>query len=193
MMLDPRYINRPIQDDAELEMFVQFVREQGVRRYLEVGAKYGGSLWHVVNAMPKGSIAVAVDLPFTSTFKRPVSEPYLQQTVSMLRQSGYDAHLVLGDSTSFEVINTVRKHAPYDLCFIDANHSEPFVRTDWANYGPMAKIVAFHDISFDMSRNEGKLMPIDVPKVWNEIKADFRHREIRASKKRENGFGILWR
>jgi hypothetical protein len=57
----------------------------------------------------------------------------------------------------------------------------------------MAKIVAFHDISFDMSRNEGKLMPIDVPKVWNEIKADFRHREIRASKKRENGFGILWR
>jgi cephalosporin hydroxylase len=192
-MLDKQYIKRPVQDLAELKVFVQFVQEQQIQSYLEIGAKYGGSLWHVVRAMPKGSFALAIDLPYGSTFKRPISEPYLVESVTNLNAIGYKVHLILGDSTDEQIIAEARQHAPYDLCLIDANHEEPFVRADWANYGPMAKIVAFHDIGWDMRKNAGKLFKIEVPKVWNEIKAGYRHREIKLCPTRaDNGFGILW-
>jgi hypothetical protein len=194
-VLDPRFVKWPVQDPGELAAFVKFVREQDVHSYLEVGAKYGGSFWHVVNAMPKGSLAVAVDLPYGSTFKRPVSEPYLKEVVAELRAKGYAAHLILGDSTDMHTIRTAREHGPYDLCLIDANHTERYVRSDWANYGPMAKIVAFHDIGWDMKKNQvKKIFPIEVPKVWNEIKVGYRHQEIMSCHtKSDNGFGILWR
>lgn len=193
--INPNYLKWPVQDIAELEAFVRFVREQNVRRYLEIGSKYGGSLWHITRAMPQGSLAVAIDLPFQSDFKRPVSEPYLQQSVSELRAKGYDVHLILGDSTSETVVEAARQHAPFDLCLIDANHTEAFCRADWANYGPMSKIVAFHDISYDMKQNRpGKIHPIEVPKVWEQLKTEYRHQEIRLCKtKKDNGFGILWR
>ena len=151
--LDPNFIKRPVQDLNELTEFCKFVREHKVRSYLEIGAKYGGSLWHVVRTMPRGSRAVAVDLPHLSAFKRPISQPYLEETVRDLNKAGYNVTLILGDSTDADVINMVRKHAQFDLCLIDANHEEPYVRADWNNYGPMAKMVAFHDIAWDMSRN----------------------------------------
>jgi hypothetical protein len=193
--LDPKFVKWPVQDAGELNAFVEFVHREKISSYLEIGAKYGGSFWHVVNAMPKGSLAVAVDLPYGSTFKRPVSEPYLRQCVMDLRAKGYAAHLILGDSTNVVTVDAVRERAPYDLCLIDANHTEAFVRSDWANYGPMAKIVAFHDIAFDMKKNHAtKIFPIEVPKVWNEIKGGYRHKEIRTCHtKADNGFGILWR
>jgi hypothetical protein len=194
MALDPRYRKWAVQDAVELQAFLLLVRQEKVCSYLEIGAKYGGSFWHIVRAMPKGSVAVAVDLPYGSTFKRPFSEPYLRECVKELRSEGYQAHLILGDSTNVTIIDAVRTRAPYDLCLIDANHTEAFVRSDWANYGPMAKMIAFHDISFDMTRNHvGKIFPIEVPKVWDEIKTGYHYKEIRLCKSKDNGFGILWR
>src|SRR4051812_31166096 len=96
--LDKAYMKLPVQDHRELEAFVQFVRDENIRSYLEIGSKYGGSLWRVARAMPTKSRIVAVDLPFLSTFKRPVSQPYLEQVVGELSRS-YDATLILGDST----------------------------------------------------------------------------------------------
>ncbi len=192
--MDPKFNKLPVQDLAELDAFVRFVKEQKVCSYLEIGCKYGGSFWHVVQAMPKGSVAVAVDLPFKSTFKRPFSEPYLLQCVEELKIKGYEAHCILGDSTDKQVIEQVRQHGPFDLCLIDGNHNESYVRADWANYGPMAKIVAFHDISWDMAKNTpDKINRIDVPRVWAEIKDGYQHQEIKlCHTKRDNGFGILW-
>lgn len=189
--LDHAYVRRPVQDLNELNEFCKFVGEHRVRSYLEVGSKYGGSLWHVARAMPRGSRIVSVDLPHLSTFKRPVSQPYLEQVVKEL-SSNYDTTLIIGDSTDPEVVRKVGALAPYDLCLIDANHAEEYVRSDWKNYGPMAKIVAFHDIAWDMSRNPSKTFKIDVPKVWQEIIVGRRVREIRLCPTRDNGFGILF-
>jgi hypothetical protein len=189
--LDHNFLRRPVQDLNELRAFVEFVKEHKVKSYLEIGSKYGGSLWHVANALPRGSRVVAVDLPYESAFKRPVSKPYLERVAKDLR-GDYDMTLILGDSTDPDVVAKVRKRAPFDLCLIDANHEESYVRADWANYGPMAKMVAFHDISWNMARNPSKLFTIDVPKVWQEISMGRRVREIRLCPTRDNGFGILW-
>jgi predicted O-methyltransferase YrrM len=180
-----------LQNLTEFDRFVDLMRRENIRSYLEIGSKHGGSLWRMAMSLPTGSRVVSVDLPHGDTsFKE--SQPNLEACVADLRGRGYDAHLRLGDSTDPAVIADMVKLAPFDLCFIDANHTEPFVRADWAHYGPLARIVAFHDIGWIPRPEPSKKMPIEVPKVWRELKPHFRHTEIRFCE-RDNGIGILWR
>lgn len=195
--MSEKYERAALQDPAELAHFIVLLKKEGIRSYLEIGCKHGGSLWRVATeAMPKGSRIVAVDLPHgDASFKE--SEPHLTACVKRLRKElGYDAHLFIGDSTDKEIIARVAELGPFDACLIDANHTEPYVRADWKNYGPMARIVAFHDIGWIAQGRDvkpGKL-PIHVPIIWNELKSQFRHHEIKLCHTgRDNGFGVLWR
>jgi hypothetical protein len=52
-----------LQDDPRDRGTCRPVQGEGVRSYLEIGAKFGGSLWRAAQALPKGSRIVAVDLP----------------------------------------------------------------------------------------------------------------------------------
>jgi cephalosporin hydroxylase len=185
-----KYETAALQDPQELAAFIDFIREQKVSSYLEIGAKHGGSLWHIGRQLPKGSRIVAVDLPHgDASFKE--SQPHLEACVEALCNMRYDAHLIIGDSTDPAVVKSVLNFAPFDLCFIDANHTTKYVWADWINYGPMARLVAFHDIGWKEENRPGK-KPIEVPRIWNEIKRDYRHKEINLCK-RDNGIGILWR
>ena len=171
--------------------FVNFIRGAGVRSYLEVGCKYGGSLWAVAQTMGSGKV-VAVDMPNTH-WGRSDSENPLRECVKQLKKYGFDAHLFFGDSTSEQIVESVRKLAPFDCCFIDANHTEPYVRKDFANYGPLAKHCCFHDIGWNNPTPPNRLA-IEVPKVWAWIKEEFKakanFREIKLDKN-HNGIGIL--
>lgn len=179
-----------LQHPGEFSEFLRLVKSNNVSRYLEIGSKNGGSLWRITNKLKIGSRAVSVDLPYgDKSFK--TTQPNLEECIRALRQRGYDAILHLGDSTDEKIVEIVRSEGPYDLCLIDANHTEPYVWKDWNNYGPMARIVAFHDINH-INKNDTKKMPIDVPVVWNKIKNDYRHIEIKMDPG-FNGFGILWR
>lgn len=181
-----------LQDITEFNRFLTLIREQQVRSYLEIGSKHGGSFWRISSSLPKGSRVVSVDLPHGDTsFKE--SEPHLIACVDELGRRGYDAHLFLGDSTQPSVIEEVRKLAPFDLVFIDANHTEPYVWKDWANYGPMAKMVAFHDVGhIQLPHKPTKKMPIEVAQVWNKIKLEYNYVEIKNCVA-SNGIGVLWR
>lgn len=174
-----------LQDQRELDEFIALVKAEGIRSYLEIGSKFGGSLWAVANAMPAGSFVCSVDLEAAAS---------LRECISALRLRLYRVELIKGNSTDPAVINAVRALAPFDLCLIDANHTEAFVRLDWANYGILAKVVAFHDIAWHQGDRPAKPWKIEVPKVWNEIKNGFRFREIRlCATGRDNGIGVLWR
>lgn len=182
-----KYQTEALQHEGEINRLIEILMHEGVLSYLEIGSKFGGSLWKIANALPVGSRIVSLDLPWGDKS----TQPHLEACVRELKKKGYDAHLILGDSTSPEIIAKVKALGPYDAAFIDANHTEPYVRKDWANYGPMANLVAFHDIGWRARPQPGKL-PIDVPKVWEEIKNDFRFEEIRQCP-RDNGIGVLWR
>jgi predicted O-methyltransferase YrrM len=182
-----------LQDPTEFARFLSLIREQEVKSYLEIGSKNGGSLWRVANTLPKGSRVVSVDLPHGDTsFK--VTEPNLKICVDELARRGYDAHLFLSDSTKPETVDAVRALGPFDLVFIDANHTEPYVRKDWANYGPMGRMVAFHDIGWkaQLHKDRSKKMPIEVPIVWRELRREFPFVEISCCPA-DNGIGVLWR
>lgn len=192
--MNNKYERKALQDPAEIDAFIKLMKSENVKSYLEIGSKFGGSLWRVAKSMPKGSRIVSVDLPHGDTsFKE--SQPHLEACVKQLKMEGYDAHLFLGDSTDPEIVAKVTELGPFDACLIDANHTEPYVRQDWANYGSLSRIVAFHDIAWVLGRHQpSKKFPIQVAKVWNEVKKDYPHREIRLCHTGEdNGFGVLWR
>jgi len=177
-----------LQHLPELAEFIELIKAEKVTRYLEIGCKHGGSLWRIGNALPKGARIVAVDLPHgDASFKE--SQPHLEECVKQLRKR-CDAHLIIGDSTDPEIIAQVARLGPYDLCFIDANHTEAYVYSDWKAYRPLSRMIAFHDIGWNRAQPKGK-MPIDVPKVWDVIKRDYRHKEIKHCP-HDNGIGIIW-
>ncbi len=182
-----------LQDEAEFNHFIEMMKKENIHSYLEIGSKHGGSLWRMANSLPLGSRIVSVDLPQADgSFKN--SRPNLEECCKELRKLGYDVHLFLCDSTKEETVVMVRALAPFDLCFIDGYHTEPYVRADWKNYGSMARIVAFHDIGWLADRGGGvtKKQRIEVPKVWRELKQQYPYHEIMECK-RDNGIGILWR
>lgn len=178
------------QDENEITAFVEIIKREKVQSYLEIGSKFGGSLWRVANAMHKGSRVVSVDMP-NGTIKWRHTEPSLIECVAELKHRGYDVSVLWGNSTSAEIIAQVKGLGSFDCVLIDANHTLPYITADWNNYGPMARIVAFHDISWAPRRDKP---PIEVPAFWNALKADYRHEEIRLDPSgKNNGIGVLWR
>lgn len=191
-MAAPPYVTNILQDEKEFSAFLDVIRRHKATSYLEIGCKFGGGLWRVAAELPKGSRMVAVDLP-GGTRAWPESKQSLQTCVDRLKEFGYDVRLIWGDSTAPQTIQQVRELGPYDVVFIDANHTANYVRQDFANYGEMAKIIAFHDIAWKRGK-DWKGMPIDVPQFWDTIKVHYEHLEIKlCPTKTNNGIGVLWR
>ena len=179
------------QNATELAELIELFRQENVRSYLEIGCRFGGSLWHITNSLPEGSTIVAIDLPHINKYGLADGKQNLEQCVKKLKNRGYNIHLFLGDSTASNMVERVKSIGPFDACFIDANHTLPYVTKDWENYGPMARIVCFHDISWYRASLPPNTMPINVPEFWQKLKPDFKHREIKYEPQ-DNGIGILW-
>jgi len=198
--MSQRYITDAAQDPAEITAFCDLLSREDVTSYLEIGSKFGGSLWRAANALPKGSRIVAVDLPGgTKAWKE--SEASLKACVLALVDLGYDARIIWGNSTDPKVIEQVRALGPYDATLIDADHrwdsASPKpngVAADFANYGPMASIVAFHDLAWKRAP-EWVGTRINVPEFWASIKGDYERTEeiILCPTGKNNGIGVLWR
>jgi len=187
------YLQKHQQHVAELAKFVDFVRNSKIESYLEIGSKFGGALWAVSNVLPKGARIVSVDLP-NGHWGRSDSELSLRNCIDQLKRRGFDAHLFLGDSTAQPIIEAVQKLAPFDCVFIDANHTELYVRKDFAHYGKLGKYCCFHDIAWN-NPTPPKRIPIEVPKVWKEFKELYRNEaEIQEIKcdVNHNGIGIIY-
>jgi SAM-dependent methyltransferase len=74
--------------------------------------------------------------------------------------------LICADSTAKRTISLTDKLGPYDLIFIDANHTYEYVKKDFENYIKLLTpggVLAFHDI--DCPDWPG------INKFWNELKS----------------------
>ena len=199
-MIEPRYIRNMAQDEAEISAFSALLAREGVLSYLEIGSKFGGSLWRAANALPIGSRIVSVDMPGgTKAWKD--SEASLKECHAALTARGYETYAIWGNSTDPAVIEQVRELGPFDAALIDADHrwdsTNPVpngVAADFHNYGPMANIVSFHDLAWKRAPDwEGTR--IDVPEFWASIKGDYQRTEeiILCPTGNNNGIGVLWR
>ena len=184
----PELYQRKIdQIPQEIDAFIDILRRERAKSYLEIGSQYGGSLWRVATALPVGSRIVSVDLPHGNK----ETEAHLRECCADLKALGYDAHLITDDSTKPEVIWSVELLGPFDAIFIDGNHTLPMVTQDWQNYRGVGKIIAFHDIAWDKPTRPGRL-PIEVKALWDQIKKPYRHQEIIANGS-DKGIGVIWR
>jgi cephalosporin hydroxylase len=191
--MSTKYLTDAAQDEAEITAFCDLLKAEGVQSYLEIGSKFGGSLWQAANALPAGSRIVSVDLP-SGTKAWPESRKSLAACIDELKRRGYDAHLIWGSSFDPAVIEQVRALGPFGCALIDADHRLAGVTQDWNNYGPMARIVAFHDLAWKRAPDWVGTR-IDVPEFWRSIKGGFERTEeiVLCPTGKNNGIGVLWR
>jgi len=184
------------QRDDELPKLVDFMIENGVRSYLEIGLQKAMAFHYIGSRLPKGTKMVGVDLPGSRWGLKDGTGPGWIEKVRVELTTKYeqDVHIILADSRERSTIEKVENLGPFDCIFIDADHAYEAVKIDWQNYGPMGRMVAFHDI--DTPNHYGmtpqRLKKYGVHTLWGQIKDNFRHVEI-VGNDRGMGIGVLWR
>ena len=169
------------QDEREFSKLLEEIK--GISSILEIGSRFGVSLTRFSQVMNPGSKVVAVDLPGDDESMIFLdSETSLRERAKKIGEK-HQMSLFFGDSHDPEMVSKVKELSPFDFIFIDGDHTEKGVRLDWENYGPMGRMIGFHDI--------GPYSKLSCKNVWSEIKGQYRHKEFLDSG--WMGIGILWR
>ena len=166
------------QRTEELDGLIQTLQRENVRSYLEIGARHGDTFHAIMTSLPPGSIGIAVDLP-GGAWGVDSSRKALDRVIADLRKRGYQVAAVYGDSTSPEVFNQVAQHLTrfahtgFDAALIDGDHRYAGVALDYAIWGPcVRRAVAFHDIAGEGVHQRTTGYPVEVPRLWAELKRD---------------------
>lgn len=176
-MLETRSGRRASQNEFELRSFIDLLRARQVTRYLEIGARHGDTFFEIMMALPKGSKGVAVDLP-GGMWGTDKSRKHLEAACADLRGRGYDARCIFGDSRAAGIRQLVMVEGPYDAALIDGDHRYEGVKADWENYARYAPLIAFHDIVGEGQAEKVHGNPVEVPRLWAELKVEHEHVEF---------------
>ena len=163
-MAAPRF--KP-HDESEYIKLLSWMR--GAKSILEIGSRFGYPLVDFAHCMEGLGRVVSVDLPDSEGWNDRLSSEaiaHLRDNILKLYNEGYDARLLEGDSRDPNIIESVRDLGPYDVIFIDGDHSYEGVKSDWNNYGPLGKRIIFHDIR---EPEPPENMSLEVWKLWDEL------------------------
>lgn len=175
------------QERFEFDTWMALLATFKPRRYLEIGSCYGHTIEMTLKACPTIESFVSVDLGEIMVGDKPEDSGVVlaERCLRLHATRGYDYTLVRGNSHHVESREQVEKLGPFDVVFIDGDHTYAGVGLDWNYYGKLAPIVAFHDINCQVT---------DVPLFWtNHIRPHYRNVEIihpKATVPHHFGFGI---
>lgn len=139
------------QHGRELEWFMDQLQPSD--RVLVIGSKHGG-LEHQLKLRYQGIETVSIDIAPQPDNVQPI---------------------IAGSSADSGIQEQAKDRGPYDLVFIDGDHSYEGVKQDWEfALSLQPRLIAFHDIADAVKhRREG----CEVDKLWKEIKAAHRTTE----------------
>lgn len=163
------------------------------KNILEIGSLLGWSLKRFIQNAEKGSNIISIDLPVRD-FVGPGDHRVDQQEYGHLilwkkwaKEAEVNLYVLPRSSFDTTTIEHVKCIAPsIDFLFIDGNHMYEAIKNDFYTYSPLVRsggVIAFHDIA---PNEEG-----GGSRFWNEIKNDYKHKEILKSNKGLMGIGVL--
>lgn len=160
-----------IQNHNEIYQAVDFIIEQNISNFLEIGTNQGGTFYAWTCASNPG-VRISIDIPHgefgTNNFNQ-------QQRNSIL--SGYPGNCYFISNNSQDPLNLIKveqylKGEKLDFLFIDGDHTEEGVTKDFFLYKHLVKEngwIGFHDIKDSKFHHENNCF---VDKFWNKISGD---------------------
>ncbi len=176
------------KSEKELEFLFHIIRSEKCRRVLEIGSGYGRMLLRLPEAIPKGSEISSIDLPNSNGWQgRTKPEEHLKGVIQFLCSRGFDAQVFFDNSRSEKSQKWAHHRGPFDLIYIDAEHTEDAVLADFKTYSPMTRLVAFHDVN---KNNISGRVHVAYKKLCEEHK----HMEFIECQKSDvtPGIGVIW-
>lgn len=150
-------------------------------RILEIGSYEGGTLWHWLQV---ADLVVAVDDACRNK----------DEWLNWADDTGADLHVVHGSSHDPDIIKRVLALGPFDMVFIDGDHTYDGALQDFVSYLPMVAesgCVVFHDI---LPRPD-----YGVAEVWASVKdtlgarwVEIAQNRVEAGNEGRCGIGVAW-
>lgn len=165
------------------------------KNVLEIGSYYGSSLHHWLYYSVEGARVVSIDLPIRMFCGPQDPRCEIQENAianewkTWTKYKNNKLHLIQDMSQKESTLDAVKGlfgDEKLDFIFIDGNHMYEAVKMDLEIYSKLVRsggIIALHDIGY---AEEG-----GVHKLWDEIKNDYKHIELRLHPNKEKGIGIL--
>jgi len=135
----------------EIQQAYSIVKEKKPSKILEIGCLYGGTLAIWLSCLDGEGTVVGID-PNIDDVREYLNDPRLV--------------LIKSRSNEHKAIIKAMEYRPFDVLFIDGDHSYDGAREDFIVYGDMVRpggLIILHDI--DTFRDD-----VGVPKLWEEIK-----------------------
>jgi cephalosporin hydroxylase len=150
-------IYKPIQNSWELYWLVNKVEKINPKIILEIGVNTGSTLgfWNYILSENKNTgILIGIDIRNNMKWNT--------------KNSMNDIKFLIADSSkskTIDIVENILQNKKVDFLYIDGNHSEKFVTSDYQNYSKFVRkggIIAFHDIN-------NKTYP-GVKQSWDKVK-----------------------
>jgi cephalosporin hydroxylase len=177
----------------ELAEFAKLILAQQPKVIVEIGTSRGGTLFTLCRLAPPTSAIISIDMPGAG-----FGEAYTSQHVDLFNlfpSREQTLHVITADSHQLETrerVISLLSGREIDLLFIDGDHSYEGVKTDFQMFSPLVAesgSIVLHDIA-----ESTKFPECRVKAFWDEVKCEFRHREIVADQKQGwAGIGVLWK
>lgn len=183
------------QNDRELKALCVSMIYNKPSVFVEIGTRYGGSLYMLSHFCKPGSTIISIDME-GAEWGRENSNANRKIIANKISSLGHNVILIDGDSHSAETKEKLVGHLqgnPIDFLFIDGDHRFGGVLKDWEMYGPLVRdgggAVAFHDIV----ENKKKAPRILVHFLWRSLKTVFKHKEYVYDPGGVFGIGVLFK
>lgn len=144
------------QNYYEAAMLCQHLDALRPQTILEIGVDKGGTMNLWLNFAAPDALYVGVDKAMQFVCKR----DHPGRTKTLIEADSKDALAKVTEALAGR---------PVDFLFIDGDHSEEGVRSDWAMYSPLVRkggIAALHDIDVSVCQEECG----GIKKLWGELK-----------------------